>query len=247
MSAVRTMRRGALVASTIITLALTVPFASVSRPAQAQDYPIEEINWAIANVNETMFAPHAWSVAVGAVMALVQEGPLAFGDDLSLQAGVCDSWDHPDPLTYVYHLRPGVTFHDGSPVTPDDIVASMTYHLDPDNRSQLGAFYSTVESIEATGDDEVTVKLSSPNVQFQYTVAHMAGFIFKKAPAATTIGVQFEPADQAEFEAAVLVAKEGLGEAPFKDVYDEGFGWTREGAVAFARHYNEFRNKELAR
>lgn len=212
------MRRRALVASTVITLALTVPFAGASRPVQAQDYPIEEINWAIANVNETMFIPHAWSVAVGAVMALVQEGPLAFGDDLSLQPGVCDSWDHPDPLTYVYHLRPGVTFHDGSPVTPDDIVASMTYHLDPDNRSQLGAFYSTVESIEATGDDEVTVKLSSPNVQFQYTVAHMAGFIFKKSqleehpedigsPEVLPLGtgpyklVEFTPADRVVLEA----------------------------------------------
>ena len=46
--------------------------------------------------------------------------------------------------------------------------------------SQLAAFYSSVASVDATGPAEVTIKLKSPNIQFRYTAAHMAGFIFQK-------------------------------------------------------------------
>jgi peptide/nickel transport system substrate-binding protein len=142
---------------------------------------IDEIDWALPHLPKTLLVPHEWSVNMGGVMSLVQEGMLAFDDDLSLAAGVADSWEQVDPLTYVYHLRDGVTFHDGSPVTAEDVVYSMTWHLDPDARSQLRPFYNSVDSIEATGDREVTIKLKSPDVQFQYTPAHMSGFIMKKS------------------------------------------------------------------
>ena len=52
---------------------------------------IDEVRWALPAVNDTMFVPRAWSTYVGAIMSLVQEGPLAFGDDLSLQPAVAES------------------------------------------------------------------------------------------------------------------------------------------------------------
>ena len=111
-----------------------------------------------------------------------------------------------------------MTFGDGSPLTPDDIVATMKFHHDPDSGSQLAAFYSSVASVEASGPAEVTVKLKSPNVQFRYTAAHMAGFIFKKSqleehpkdigtPEVLPLGtgpyklVEFAPGDHAVLEA----------------------------------------------
>ena len=151
------------------------------RTALADSGEIDEIKWALPSVPDTLFVPHAWSTYIGAIMSLVQEGPLAFGDDLSLVPAVADSWEQTDPTTFKYHLRQGVTFSDGSALTPDDIVATMKFHLDPNSGSQLAAFYSSVASVEASGPAEVTVKLKSPNVQFRYTAAHMAGFIFKKS------------------------------------------------------------------
>ena len=178
---------------------------------------IEQITWALPAVNDTMFVPRAWSTYVGAIMSLVQEGPLAFGDDLALIPGVTTA-EQPDATTYKYRIRKGVTFGDGSPLTPDDIVATMKFHMDPASASQLSAFYSSVASVEATGPDEVTVKLKAPNVQFQYTAAHMAGFIFQKkqleehakdigSPEVLPLGtgpyklVEFAPSDHAVLEA----------------------------------------------
>ncbi len=142
---------------------------------------LAEITWALPALPDTLLVPHDWSTYEGAVMSLVQEGLLAFGDDLGLVPAIADTWEQVDPVTYVYTLRDGVTFHDGSPLTPDDVVASVLWHLDPDNASQLAAFFASVDSVEATGDAEVTITLQQPDVQFQYSVAHMAGFIMQKS------------------------------------------------------------------
>ena len=90
--------------------------------------------------------------------------------------------------------------------------------MNPNSGSQLAAFFSSVDTVEATGASEVTVKLKAPNVQFQYTPAHMAGFIFKKSqleenpedigrPDVLPLGtgpyrlVEFTPADRVVLEA----------------------------------------------
>lgn len=163
----------------LAAVAAVALLAAGPKPVAAAE--IEEITWALPHLPKTLLVPHEWSTNMGGVMSLVQEGLLAFDDNLALAPAVADSWEQVDPVTYVYHLRDGVTFHDGSPVTADDVVYSMSWHLDPENRSQLTPFYNAVASIEATGDREVTVKLEHPDVQFQYTVAHMSGFIMKKS------------------------------------------------------------------
>lgn len=150
-------------------------------PAEATAQDDDTIAWALPGLPDTLLVPHAWSVNTGGVMALVQEGLLAFADDLSVTEGVADTWEQVDDTTYVYTIRDGATFHDGSPVTADDVAYSMNWHREPENGSQMAAFYSAVESIEATGDSEVTVRLSRPDAQFIYTPAHMSGFIMKRA------------------------------------------------------------------
>lgn len=159
-------------------LALAVGLAAPGAQAQDDD---STITWALPGLPDTLLVAHAWSVNTGGVMSLVQEGMAAFSDDLSLKPGVAESWEQVDETTYVYTLRDGVTFHDGSPVTPEDVVYSMNWNRDPDNGSQLATFYAAVDTIEATGDNEVTIKLKHPDAQFAYTPAHMSGFIMKKS------------------------------------------------------------------
>src|SRR5689334_20011601 len=43
--------------------------------------------------------------------------------DLQMRPALAESWDvTPDQLTWTFHLRRGVAFHDGSPFTADDVV-----------------------------------------------------------------------------------------------------------------------------
>ncbi|TIX60315.1 MAG: ABC transporter substrate-binding protein [Mesorhizobium sp.] len=169
-------RRGFLALSSGAALASTL---GMIRAASGQE-TIDEITWSLPTVPETLFVPHSWSTGIGVIMSLVQEGPLLFGDNLAMVPGPAESWELTDPTTAVYHLRSGVTFSDGSLMTAEDVVATVKYHLSPDSGSQVASFYSSLESVEATDPATVTFKLKSPNVQFQYWAALMAGFLFKK-------------------------------------------------------------------
>jgi peptide/nickel transport system substrate-binding protein len=173
-------RRRVLITGVTLTAAVSIAgtFAT-ARSAKAEEQ-IESITWALTSIPHTLFTPNAWQINTGAIMSLVQEGPLAFGDNLALEPASADKWEQVDPTTIKYHLRTGVKFGDGSPLTADDIVATFNYHMRPESGSQLASFYSSVATVEATAPDEVTVKLKAPNVQFAYTAAHMAGFVFKK-------------------------------------------------------------------
>lgn len=182
------------------------------------DEQIEELRWALPAITDTLFIPRAWSTYCGAIMDLVQEGLLTFDDNLSLIPHAAESWKQVDDVTYTYTIRKGVTFSDGSPLTPDDVVASYNYHMDAKAGSQLAVFFSSVASVSASGENEVTVKLKGPNVQFQHTPAHMSGFIFQKkqleenpedigTPEALPLGtgpyklVEYSPAERAVLEA----------------------------------------------
>ena len=47
------------------------------------------------------------------------------GDNLQLEPGIAESWRPIDNTTWEFKLRQGITFHDGSPMTAEDVVASI--------------------------------------------------------------------------------------------------------------------------
>ncbi|MBX3099179.1 MAG: hypothetical protein KF761_06315 [Salinibacterium sp.] len=65
-----------------------------------------------------------------------------------------------DRKTYTFHLRDGVTFSDGKPLTADDVVESLNYWLRVNAQGKIVA--GDVESIEATDDLTVTLTLTKP-------------------------------------------------------------------------------------
>lgn len=64
-----------------------------------------------------------------------------------------------DDLTYEVTLRDGATFHDGSPVTADDVVFSFERVLDPANNSLYASFITFLEGVVKKDDSTVTIKL----------------------------------------------------------------------------------------
>ena len=70
-----------------------------------------------------------------------------------------------------------MTFHDGTPLTAADVVASMNRHLDPRSARPGTRVYQNVTSIEQTGDREVTVTEASADSQFNLAMGGSAGVI----------------------------------------------------------------------
>lgn len=78
---------------------------------------------------------------------------------------LASEWSHSDDLqTWTFTLRDGATFHDGSPVTPEDVL--FTYETAKnDPTSRLGGYLSTVESVTAEGND-IIFSLNIPYAPF---------------------------------------------------------------------------------
>ncbi|HHU39281.1 MAG TPA: ABC transporter substrate-binding protein [Propionibacterium sp.] len=67
-----------------------------------------------------------------------------------------------DDTTYEVTLRDGAVFHDGSPVTTDDVVFSFERVLDPANNSLYSQFIAFLDSVTKKDDTTVTVALKYP-------------------------------------------------------------------------------------
>jgi peptide/nickel transport system substrate-binding protein len=81
--------------------------------------------------------------------------------DLAIEPMLVDSYTYDKDLTYVFTLRSGVKFHDGSTMTAADVVSNIARFVQtPGNGSLLG---NNLASYEATGDLEVTLTLKTPS------------------------------------------------------------------------------------
>lgn len=67
-----------------------------------------------------------------------------------------------DGLVWTFHLRDGVTFHDGSPFGAEDVVASMTRAEDPE-AGRTTSLLTRVEDTVAVDDHTVEIHLSEPD------------------------------------------------------------------------------------
>lgn len=120
---------------------------------------------------------YAFDYADNQVLANVCESLLRLNPDFTLTPSLAESFEHPTPTTWVYSIRDGVRFHDGTSLTAADVVASMSRHLDPAVGSSWYSVYQNVASIEQTGDREVTVTTNTPDSQFNLSMGGSAGVI----------------------------------------------------------------------
>tara|TARA_R110002020_G_scaffold152794_11_gene331713 strand:+ start:72704 stop:74254 length:1551 start_codon:yes stop_codon:yes gene_type:complete len=86
-------------------------------------------------------------------------------ENLEMQPALAESWEvSDDQLTWTFQLREGVTFHDGSAFTSEDVLYSLNRIIDQElaNAWRLSA----VESITAPDDFtvEITVTRPTPNL-----------------------------------------------------------------------------------
>jgi len=96
---------------------------------------------------------------------------------------VASEWKiSPDGLLYTFKIRPGIRFHDGSPLTSADVKASYDKILFPPEgvRSIRKHHYSAVASVEAPDASTVTFKLKFPSASLLTNLASPWNVIFPK-------------------------------------------------------------------
>ena len=93
---------------------------------------------------------------------LIFEGLVRRQDDFTLAPRLAESWQIPDPLTYVFHLRQGVRFHDGHLLTSADVKWTLDSLLTGQVRSAKASAYRYVATVEAPDAQTVVLRLKEP-------------------------------------------------------------------------------------
>ncbi|MFV3130975.1 ABC transporter substrate-binding protein [Niveispirillum sp. KHB5.9] len=155
------------------------------------------------------------------VYATLFEGLVRLGPDGSVQPLLASGWTlSADGCTYVFDLRPGIRFHDGAPLTADDVVFSLSRAIGPNSsNAQVQALRGAIRSVTATGPLQVRLELAERDSGF-LTLMGLADAVIVSRGAADALATQpvgtgpFRFADWRRGDAVVLDRFDGYWGRP---------------------------------
>ena len=154
---------------------------------------------------------------------MVYNGLFSLDGTLTPRLALAEASHTADAKTWVLTLRKGVTFHDGKALSPADVVYSIMRHKDPATASKAKVLADQIESVKATGPNEVTVVLTAPNVDLPVILGTFAFHIVKAGTTDFSTGIGTGPYKIKEFKPGVrtvVVRNEGYWK-PGKPYLDE--------------------------
>jgi peptide/nickel transport system substrate-binding protein len=102
------------------------------------------------------------------ILYMIGEPLLEVNPDGSLEMRVAEEVDStPDAKTWMFRIRKGITFHDGRPLTPQDVLETLARHSDEKAQSGALGIMRGIESMKVDGDI-VAVTMTTPNADAPY-------------------------------------------------------------------------------
>lgn len=139
----------------------------------------DPLTWAVYRDVQTIDPLYAFDYPDNTALTLLCESLLRTEPDGTIAPGLAEL-TRTDPTTLVLDIDPAATFWDGSAVDAEDVVYSLERQRDP----RLGGFYaatlSRVDTIEASGDAQVTITLNRPDYWLDGELASLPGIVVQK-------------------------------------------------------------------
>ena len=134
-----------------------------------------------------------------------------------------------DQVTWTFHLRKGVKFHDGSPFNAEAARFTIERAIGPGSPASLAQRYlSVIQKVEILNDATLRIVTKGPSGPFLYNLAHISG------------GVMMSPS--AAQKAGANVGRQPVGTGPFKLVE-----WRRGDHLVLERYDAYFGDKPRVR
>ncbi|MGQ0551351.1 MAG: ABC transporter substrate-binding protein [Armatimonadota bacterium] len=89
------------------------------------------------------------------------------------RGALAESWESPDASTYVFRLRRGLRFHDGSPITADAVKSTAERIQGPDGLGQTRSIVEQIASTDVLDPQSIRFRLKGPNAAFLMDIADM--------------------------------------------------------------------------
>lgn len=183
-----TRRQFSLLAGAALgTAALAVPrIASADTAAEAAPTPGGSLTWGWR-------LPSTWDSSRGIgydvhVLSLVYAGLTRLGPDGELEPDLAHSWTYNEAGDAVtFHLRPGLVYSDGAPLTAEAVKAGLERSRDLPGATSAQSL-AVIEDITADSETDVTLRLADANHQVPLLLAGLIGHLV--SPQAIADGVE---------------------------------------------------------
>ncbi|HPE69225.1 MAG TPA: ABC transporter substrate-binding protein [Thermotogota bacterium] len=164
----------------------------------------------------TAFASHR-------ILENVYDGLLMYDAEMNLVPALAESFEIVDPNTVVFTLRSNVTFHDGSPLTMEDVLYSFERIRDPNMGSPAASYYTEVSSIRDLGDNRLEFKLNVPMVApLLHNLAGVNSSIVSKEFVESGANMQLQTNGTGPFQIAEYVAGDHITLQKCANFYEQG-------------------------
>src|SRR5579859_6296605 len=194
------------------TLLLGTSVVSAMTPAAAQSPVVLRM---ARNAEPGIFIP--WLINDNTALftlANVYDGLLRVTKDgANVEPALATSWDtSADGLTWTFHLRPGVMFSDGTPLTSNDVKVSLDLAR-AGNRSVWKDNYKAIKEIDTPDPSTVVINLSQPHAPLLSELAMFPAWVMQADMATAT--------DQAGYDDSQAWASKGTG-AYYTESWNKG-------------------------
>jgi peptide/nickel transport system substrate-binding protein len=120
----------------------------------------EALRWGAQNDILTL-DPHSQNHATtNAILMHTYEGLTRYGKDYKIEPSLATSWQQTGPTQWRFNLRKGVSFHDGSPFTADDVIFSLERIKQPQGTMQI--YVTGIKEIKKVDDHTIDLVLEAP-------------------------------------------------------------------------------------
>jgi peptide/nickel transport system substrate-binding protein len=163
----------------IVATAALLPAAAVAQEPQMGGSIVAVVEGEPTSVDPAF----DYDFVSGLATSSITEPLLKFCEgDTALCPNLATDWTvSEDGLTYTLTIRDGVTFHDGSPMTVEDVVFSLNRIRDPELGSYVGWMLGNVADVTAPDDRTVVITMSQPDALLEYALASTAAHVVSKA------------------------------------------------------------------
>lgn len=163
----------------------------------------------IGNVSApTLFNPmFSTDVPSRTIEGFIFDQLTSIDENLEPAPGLAEKWEHSeDGLSWTFHLREGVTWHDGEPFTAEDVVFSYSIPMHEDYTGPRASYFAKIDSLVADDDYTLTIKLKEPDAKFLFQTT-----VYRILPKHILGDVPIADMAEAEFN-----TKNPIGTGPFK-------------------------------
>ncbi|MHB1219581.1 MAG: ABC transporter substrate-binding protein [Alphaproteobacteria bacterium] len=170
------------VAATGAAVAAAGMIAGGPRQAAAQGTPKKggkiKAAWDSTSAKDTMDPAKTLSLLDLGRATLMYNRIVEVGPDMKLRPGLAVSWEgNKKADEWVFRIRKGVTFHNGKPLTAQDVIYTIHRVLNPDVASPARVQLEDIDPATLKADDQYTVrfKLKSPNADIPglFAIQHL--------------------------------------------------------------------------